>query len=422
MKIIIFIGVFFISESCFSQELFKGLSNSINILNYEEKTDTTFDQFAFLENELTDKEVVFIGGGIHGVKNDGEMRLRLIKYLHEKQNFDVILIERNFYDLLLLNKYCNTDCNLEDSLSRYLDTRLDDYEYDILKYVYETKKTKKRLEIGGLDVFVDYNIMEKSPLFFLGSHNSFLYNDPNIRFLKSEINNPNADKKKMEKSLDFLRFNSLSKSFFKNDSLDNLWLNIYKNIAADYYYKHSVNKKGKIDGTYYVYRDSIMAANYLFHKKQHKGKKIIVFTSTYHITKGNENYAKLSKDVFGKYAKPMGEYILEDNNKIYSIITIFNEGKVRSDIRLKNSSNTLPKRDKNSIEYILNKQKYKSVYIDLHKLSYNGDSIFDMYPFYEEKLKSKWVDMYDGLIFIKKAEPSIQKEFFYKLEWLDVKH
>lgn len=396
-KIILFFLYLFASLNLIAQSV--GIEKCIdNIDTYED-----FNDYKFIDKFVKEKNVIFLGGGMHSVKQEGAERFKLIKYLQQQHGFDVILIERSFCDLYRLNISFENGMNLSDSTSKYIDAALDDYEYEVVKYVYECREKNNNVILGGLDIAKPHYSIYNNPFQFFDNYTYFGGNHE-IQFLKNNFNDYSINSELILSSLNSL-FAYIIKFSETNPNEGDLLLQVYKNIEALFQYNRQIPYVPfkKQDGSYHRYRDSIMADNFNYFKKKYSNSKIIVLTTTFHITKDISDFSKLSPSLFGKSSKPMGQYISDNmENNIYSIITIVNRGDSKDKRPLK-----LPKRSSKSLEAVIRRKRVSKMFVDLHELNKAGCSSFYMYPFFSRKKNfAKWYEIYDAVIYIDKVQRS----------------
>ena len=70
-------------------------NNSIEI---KSRFSNEYSDLSFLKNELKDKRIVFLGESCHGVNDLNVLKFRLLRYLHEELDFDVLIFEGNIGD------------------------------------------------------------------------------------------------------------------------------------------------------------------------------------------------------------------------------------------------------------------------------------------------------------------------------------
>lgn len=386
---------------------------SYSLLN---KIDSNNFSFDCIDSLLTGKTVVFLGGGVHSM-NEGNLRLDLIKYLHQKHGFNLVLHEAPFLaEINISNSLKNAkgyQINLYDTISKYLDDRIDEYEYSLFEYVYQNKQLKEEIELLGLDIHSSYRYARLGSIDFINMHLKVPLTNEYFKkhfYYLTQTYTREPEKKNFMHFFENLLNN---KEAFLNDSVWNLSRQAFILIKAkDYYMEqfffHRNNKLlHKDPSTYYRYRDSIMALNFAYYRQLFPDRKMIVLTSTYHVTKGTNNYEDLSKVTFGKGVKTMGQHIVEQGEKVLSLITIVNRGEVDPNrFKLVTGKYYTPRRQRKSLEYNLNKRNVDYSFIDFHKMATQGDSVFTMYPFYIQPINANWSKYYDGAFFIKYVGPS----------------
>ena len=66
-------------------------------------SDEDYDDLEFLKDVLKDKKFVLLGEQIHFDGTTILAKTRLVKYLHDSLDFDVLIFESSLYDLWLMN-------------------------------------------------------------------------------------------------------------------------------------------------------------------------------------------------------------------------------------------------------------------------------------------------------------------------------
>jgi len=387
----------------------------ISFKNYS----TTKSDLSFLKEKLKNANIVLLGEGLHFYKTDGASKLKVIKYLHEEMDFDVLLMEYSFYDFYNLNNSLGKSVNFEDTVLKY-SRYLPKHTLDVIEYVNEQKLTGHNIDLGGVDTDLSYDQKARNPFKFFLKNSISYSNSYEIKktycllqkYSQAKLNNDET--MILKKTLKAIRLRSYEKSYFKNISLNNLWFQIYCNLNTelsylDLYKRTSSIKKLIFDDDYQIIdtddskkRDSMMFQNFEYLKNFYPGKKIIVYTSSFHIRKSVEPFKNKRK--IGNRTIPLGKYISDKYKNTYHIAWIYNSVE---DIKKKNS---YLKRSRSSLESFLYKNKMGSGFIDLHDLASKGDSIFTMYPIWQFRTKGKWIDAFDAVIYLDTARA--MREFY----------
>jgi erythromycin esterase-like protein len=125
-----------------------------------------FADLEFLDTFLQNKTIVQMGEVAHGIAEQNRLRVRLIKYLHQRLGFDVVVFESGFYECAMMNdQIVNLPSlsALKNSLYSFWHTSdlLDLYEY--LK---QSRSSINELMIGGIDIQPTGDYVRTRPQFF----------------------------------------------------------------------------------------------------------------------------------------------------------------------------------------------------------------------------------------------------------------
>ncbi|MFT5780539.1 MAG: hypothetical protein ACI837_003501, partial [Crocinitomicaceae bacterium] len=68
-------------------------------------TSDDYSDLAFLKETLSGKEIIFLGENSHCVKEYNQLRIRIIKYLHEQMGVNVIAFETSMTNAAYVSEY-----------------------------------------------------------------------------------------------------------------------------------------------------------------------------------------------------------------------------------------------------------------------------------------------------------------------------
>lgn len=266
-------------------------------------TNEDFKDLQPLKKIISDAEMVLLGEQTHGDGATFEAKCRLVKFLHQHMNFDVLAFESGFFicdkaNYEIHRKGIDPYTAFQNSLNpvwsyaKQLET--------LQTYISKTRKTNDPLEICGFDPQNGYAGLRKK-----GYQHEIVFDFE--RFVKKK--NIYIDTNDM-RLFRYAFFHDRNTDTFTNDTLD-MFLTTSDNIVSkikddDYeseFWKHCLhmnlfylNKYIKLKNSKIEYksfnsntlRDSLMAENLIWLKKhKYPHKKIIVWAATFHnIRKG----------------------------------------------------------------------------------------------------------------------------------------
>lgn len=417
-KIIIFIALQ-VSFTVFTFAQQSGLQpfQSIN------PKDENFTDLQFLKTEIRDKQIVMIGEQDHFAGASIDAKARIANFLIKEMGFEVILFEAGFYDVQKSVEYLKKEKRggfryslyflwaKSQNIIPFLDTlsknAVDDkiyldgfdpkftsvystkfYILDLEKILNETEYIKsnqadwdiyKKLVQGAADKF------DKSITKFKADERDLLYR------VSRDINKVLV---------------AANQSYWAQAVLSNTDILIeYSKISLKDMIANN-EKSRKLENN----RDSLMAENtkWLLENK-YKGKKIIIWAASYHITKQPEIISSTSKDNFVGKKTLGGEIGNIYKDKVYSIGFISYQGKYGISFD-KPKGTTIKPHNENSIEVYIHKYNYPFCFLALKENKNVVGKTAMINGFNNESYNSlDWSKNYDALIYIENMYPNTLK-------------
>ena len=392
--------------------------NKIPILNTNDNVD--LKDISKLRNVFGNSSIIALGESTHGTKEFYTLRTRIIKYLVDSLNFQIIAFESGFenYNLAnqLLEKTNLTSHKIVDSLFATNIYKTDEVVnlVDLLRKRNINNPNKKTI-ITGFD---------SQEYYYPGLQleETFRNLDTNLYKLTHEINLriKNAKVKQID-SIYKLALN-LNNCFKKNENgliksnkaLDFILLKKRLNSLSNGLYLKYLYEKVKYQddnndfGFASSFRDSVMAENVIWLRKYYSGKKIIILCHNQHVQKNKlslEPFIQKNQGYFLQKILPKGAY------KSFAFLTA--EGQLTGYKKYTPEVVQVIKPYKSCYEYYFAKMKDSIFFLALPKnkesLKHNnilsglkmrqaGYGISDGYdPFKEVDL----LNGFDGLFFIK---------------------
>lgn len=383
-------------------------TSDLHLISLHEESD---QDLAFLFPLLKEKRFVLLGESSHGVNEYSVIKLRLIKYLHEKLNFNTIFFESGISECAYVNEQKN-NLSAEQMVK------------NALFYVWHTEENIKLMQyiksnhmnVFGLDN--QYTSELHSEIIKLSGDKLDSQNALQIYTLDTMIthlissNNFHADRSGIAKT----KFESLKRKAHKiyADFISKIdtKLNSEKNAAFKFQLlllkKILINKLYTIDAIhepsrYFSERDQIMTSNFKFLADTlNKNAKIIVWAHNSHISKtGLQN----PNAYLGKYLQQ------QYDSQLYGIGLYAYRGELMDNQR--RGKITLPPPVNNGLEYYLHQLRKNipsedlALFKNFDRLSLNIQShwIQDTIPAFGWSNAIVPINEYNGVILIERAHP-----------------
>jgi len=410
-------------------ESMKSFASSMTNIEPESFKD---HELEFLKNAIGDKRIVFLGENSHVDGSTLRAKSKVIKYLHEEMGFDFLLIEKGFYEtdrawrdlLAKRDEPLSVFANLMDIFRVFISL----HEKNLYEYIGEQAFTDAPLRIGGIDIIESSTSYAWGESVDLKTILDDIYGDewPNeiVKQYKIAIKTYDIAKgeipvgfgqKKIESNLFFI---SEFERFLKNnekiasDRKELILFMIQALKSGNKWQYWGANKpkrrktKGQVLADYFTLRDKYMAENLIWYLERYPEKKVIVSTSTYHISRNVQNIEPRPK-MLGNDAVPMGHYVWNQyGDDIYSIAFVSYKGHFGSskrNVKVKK----IPKRKKGGIEHVMHLAGIKFGFLDLRTLPEEMGWVKNAYlnPTFLDSYKTDWSRIYDGLFFIDEMRP-----------------
>jgi erythromycin esterase-like protein len=388
--------------------------------------------YSFLDTILKNKKVVLLGEQSHGDGATFDEKMNLIKYLHEKQNYNNIVFESGMYDQYkAFQEYSKKKETLEVFDQSIIDIWSDTKAFqNLLLYIEERAKQKDTIKILGFD-------NQEGVLF----SNHFM-NDLNELIKNRKINITKNSLTRIEKAFVFRDLESIANN--KKDSTDlyqdfNILINALKEIKAPTFHEKMmkqvvISKISDVDFEVMQLqnqkiavqnpRDEQMSKNLIFLTEMYPNEKMICWGASYHFSKNidqteftevTETYLQKQSDIelkttgFTDYipsegakllkgALPMGGFLKDYfKDQIYSIAFSSYEG-FYGRVDAKTFPILTP--PENSIELQNANKGYNKTFFEFDKkdTKHYYCSALGNIP-----IKAKWNAIFDGFLFIKKS-------------------
>lgn len=388
------------------------------------------EDLKFLKELLKDNQIILLGEQSHGDGATFDAKVRLIQYLHEELNYDILCFENGLYDNYRAFQEINKE-NIQDSplhqsgFSMWFDT---EQLRPLIEYIHQQKATKHPLQIAGFDCQeADYfeNDFYNELISIIPKDYQLSTNDKNILQMAFE----NGVDYFTESSTDSAKFytiypkliSALEETNHKSPSTVTvmLWQSLISwevgiQFALDNYYDRPMIIQNP--------RDEQMAKNLLFLARLYPNKKIIAWGASYHFAKNLTSvtqtaitdsllhqFAVATRDqqdsitIHYTNAIPMGKILTDSlGPKIYSLSFSSYDGKFgmlgEKPIALSNLTPPI-----GSLEHELTQQNHQYAWCDFQNKT--NTSRFYLSALGNIPMLGSWQESFDGNLFIQHAYP-----------------
>ena len=385
-----------------SKEHENELIGSIASIRTIQPSDTNFSDLIFLKTLLKERKILLLGEATHLDGSTFLAKTRLIKFLHEQLDYDVLLWEAGLFNVWYMNEELEKKKQLNPSLAIYPFWYSSIECKELWKYLNQQQQISKPIELGGFDLqhtgMIDDTVLGNKIITFLKSKevdivnykyfNSIVYKMGNSHKWINEMGSETAKKDSI-----LMDFNSITKII--NSKINNFEDSIFYRYLAQtmiwancsWTYEIGNPKRSHL-------RDSIMADNLIWLIEQYyPEKKIIVWASNMHILYNNTLYQPIINEMS---FISMGEYLKNKYGDLcYTMaFSSYSHLSARYTIYRKGGNK--------SIEYLLHKNRIRYGFLDFRTVPYtsflHGNIVIRAN--HNIDIKGKWSSMLDGLFYI----------------------
>lgn len=407
-----------------------------NAKKLNEPNDAATEDLSFLQQTLKDKRIVLLGESTHGSTEMNQSKIRMIKYLHEELDYDVLAFESAFAEANAV--YQNIDrLTAEQAMKQsiYGVWFTEDVE-ELFQYIKEQKEKGDPLILTGFDIQIPWesadasfapfakewigkvnlemaNVIEEaeSAIFELRDANS--YEEFNVK------KQPTLDK--YEKVKEFVRrhkeeLRQVAPSELYDVNLLEKTINIRidtikTHIESEKKLKSEIPPQGITDIPFYI-RDQKMAQNLSWiSEMQYKKEKIIVWGHNYHIRKQNSKMIQDFTNEFGYAGPNMIDFTPKFvKDQMYSIGLFAYSGSSLADNN-KTVEQVSETHKENSIEQILKAAQHPHIFVNLKDETNRPETSWMFSPVIGKYWGNKDEIMipnqqYDGIMWLEHITPS----------------
>lgn len=356
-------------------------------------SDTITTDLLFLQKYLKDKNIVLLGEDIHDNERVFSAKIRIIKYLHEKMGYSVLLFESPRFESELYQNQLD---------SNYFQKTLWEFWANspscktLLDYIQQSQKSSKPIKTRGFD------------LQFLGNNNIKQYIELPDTYLQKKGSSLShyPVTKKMIQNINSYRY----WVFLQDDDFDSIQNEIsslvemchkppfnnqdtvFANYFANFMNYARFNKMQWGSNERFQFRDSVMASYFSdMYTSIYAGEKVVVWLANLHALHDDTQYVENAKM---NHFKTFGERLKEGyKDKVYTIC-------FTSYCNVNKNNRVINKATPATFEYQMHQLNYRYAFVDFHNDTVNSDIPFRMRANQNLILNANWKKMCDGIFYI----------------------
>lgn len=419
MNKIIFSLLLFLTIDSFAQKSIKEYvkTDAVNVKTID-INENDFSDLEVFGKAIGDSRIVALGEQNHGDGTTFEAKGRLVRYLHEKKGFNILVFESDYFALTYgFEKVTKT----KDSINNFIQKNImgiwswcDKAKPFLYDYIHTTHSTTNPLQIAGMDCqfhgaySVDNLVNISAPIF---AKISVTEEDlANAKIILNNLNSAFLWTYKPIDSVAIIKGNEAIKTFLKNKSLEQLTIDeklLIDNIKRSYDdFSDAIQNKSYLDDNY-TKRDRQMFDNVMWLlKHRFPNEKIIIWAHSAHIAKAAQEFEDR-----GQKGIMMGNFLGNKNLNPYSYYALGVTSYSATPVWTSNDypvNVESPKR--NSFEnWIPKNWNYAYMDFTLNKEIQNKNEAFTMkgtnFASHQHRnLVYQWTKVFDGIFFIRNIE------------------
>jgi len=390
------------------------INESLINLHQVKNNNENFEGYEQLKQEIGNAEIVLLGEQSHGDATTFETKIKLIKYLHEEMDFDILAFESNFYECNRAWSMIQKGHDVKDAAAKSIYAIWSTLEVlnPLYQYMEQEVANKTPLMIAGFDaqfmgkIAIDH--FEEDLTAYLATFDETAPYEEEIQALQAVLfavrNLKKINKKKAIQHIASLqRIIELIKNK-QNNELAQFWIQTLKNFKIFI----SDIKLGTDN------RDQQMAENLIWLKEKYPDKKIICWGATSHflynasLVKMKDKKVQKAADYYRNHSM-MGDYLKKKyGEKVYTVGFIAYEGFYGVNRRM-----TIDAPLKNSLAYLIGQSANDNYFLSLDNISLEG---YLSRPLGHQYMTNDIAKVMDGVVFNRyMSMPYTDWEFYFQI-------
>lgn len=406
-----------------SSQMKEYVLNSTVEIKSADLADTIYNDLLPLKEAIGRKRIVMLGELYHGDAETFKLKSRIVRFLHEQMGFNILVFESDFFGLNDGYELFKAGQISYDSLMYLSVIPLWTKCAQIRGLFYYTKESTQgmhgaELIVSGMDnrggSGYGYRHLHTKLDAFLKQTNIPFVKTPSYPYFMSAIDRAWSGKNKptidsLTALLPVVIDELVAKQSASPDTVIEFYLQVLRGLLDNYkmMLHYWLGDEYKVHKKDYPLHDFGMASNLKWlATRKFPNEKIIVWAHNYHVEKRKGEFPN------SKYTS-MGQFFIEDSpleQETYILGTTCFSGTGKLIGRA--VTERVAKARKNSIEAWMHSRQYNYAFVDFSKMADKTT----IKPFYMKSnltmtYKQNWTTLYDGVLYIKNAEPCINQNY-----------
>lgn len=389
-------------------------AQSLDKNQFSVEINNSREGYHLIDTLLGRKKVVLLGELDHGDGSSFIVKTDLIKYLHEKHDFNILVFEASFINCNFLWSTISDSTKFKNQIKNNIYHIWSEVKEttDLFNYIQEQYQKGTPLKIVGIDPqfsgrdnareFID--LLKKSLPSDMIESTQFIDFIHELEIMSTWMAYPEKKQHKLSEE----EFTSYCDKIYEAISNNNKQSTI--NLSLWKMYLDNVKTMGKIkrerNSSSFEMRDEQMFKNVNYWLSENTNEKLIIWAANAHIIRKDNILEKQGKRFYLLGLKKLGDYMYEAYpDSLYSIAITSGKG-ATLDFSNPAKKNILKTPNNNSIEGLM--QGRKTCFVDLKSFEtiYNLNK-YKSQMFYTNIIcTAKWSRHFDGCIYIPEMFPS----------------